>query len=131
MFRLRSWKVAAMARRPKQKMLAGLPQKFRPDFIDRLNRNYALARTLYERRDALRAHVGGNPGYIEERLITRTLWLELLTEQYEQKVATGEAVDVGALTQLNNTLKGLYKDLGLKPTAHNVERLHDRMRRSS
>jgi hypothetical protein len=105
-----------------------MPQKFRPDFVDRLNRNYALARIILERREALRAHVGGSPSYVEERLITRALWLELLTETYEQKAANGEEVDIGALTQLNNTLKGLYKDLGIKPTARPVRRLAEVMR---
>ena len=112
--------VSVMARRPKQKMLVGMPQKFRPDFIDRMNRNYALARIVLERREALRAHVGGSPSYVEDRLITRTLWLELLTETYEQKAANGDEVDIGALTQLNNTLKGLYKDLGIKSTARTI-----------
>jgi hypothetical protein len=108
-------------------MLTALPAKFRPDFLDRLNRNYALARVVLGRREALRAHVGGNPSYVQERLITRCLWLELLTEQYEQKVASGDQVDVGALTQLNNTLKGLYKDLGIKPQPRTIRRLHEHL----
>jgi hypothetical protein len=115
-----------MARRVlKQKMLTALPTRFRPDFIDRMNRNYVLARVVLERREALRAHVGGDPSYVQERLITRTLWLELLVEQYEQKIADGLEVDVGALTQLGNTLKGLYKDLGLTRRAKPATGLQD------
>ena len=119
-----------MARRPKQKMLTALPGKFRPDFIDRLNRNYALAKVLLARREALRAHVGGDTSYVQERLITRCLWLELLTERYEQKLADGLEVDVGALTQLNNTLKGLYKDLGFERRQRPVRTLREVMRES-
>lgn len=118
-----------MARRPKQKMLTTLPGKFDPNFIDRLSRRYALARVVIERRDALEAHLGGADqlSYVQRSLIKRLIWLELLTEQYEQKVANGEQVDIGALTQLNNTLKGLYKELGLKPTPRTVRRLHEHL----
>lgn len=42
-------------------------------------------------------------------------------------MANGTEVDVGALTQLNNTLKGLYKDLGIQPTARPIESLHEAM----
>lgn len=103
-------------------MLAALPAKFDPNFIDRMSRRYALARIVLQRRDALEAHLGGREAlsYVKRALIKRVLWLELLTERYEQQVANGESVDIGALTQLNNTLKGHYKDLGLDPKARTV-----------
>jgi hypothetical protein len=116
-----------MARKPKQKLLTQIPAKFDPDFIERLSKRYSLARIVQARRDALEAHCGGELSYIQRSLVKRTVWLELLTESYEQRVASGQEVDVGALTQLNNTLKGLYKDLGLKPTARPVESLHEYM----
>jgi hypothetical protein len=119
--------VAVVARRPKLKMLTAVPGKFQPDFIDRMHRSYALGRIVLERREALRAHVGGDASYIQDRLITRALWLELLIETYEQKVANGEEIDIGAITQLNNTLKGLYKDLGLKSTPRPVKTLRDHL----
>jgi len=112
-------------------MLTALPAKFRPDFLDRLNRNYALARVLLARREALRAHVGGDPGYVLSSLISRTLWHELLVEQCEQQAANGEPVDVGRYTQLTFSLKGLYKDLGIKPTARQTRTLHELMRGDS
>lgn len=103
-------------------MLAALPSKFDPNFIERMSRRYALARIVLQRRDALEAHLGGRESlsYVKRALIKRVLWLELLTERYEQQVANGEPVDIGALTQLNNTLKGHYKDLGLDPKARTV-----------
>lgn len=116
-----------MARRPKQKLLTQLPAKFDPNFIDRLSKRYSLARVVQARREALEAHCGGDPSYVQRSLVKRTVWLELLTESYEQKVAAGETVDVGALTQLNNTLKGLYKDLGIRPTARPIETLREAM----
>jgi hypothetical protein len=105
-----------VARRPKQKMLTQLPQRFDPNFADRLSRRYSLAGVVLARRVELETHLGGAEAlsYVERGLVKRTLWLELLIERYEQQVANGEAVDIGAITQLNNSLKGLYKDLGLK-----------------
>jgi hypothetical protein len=121
-----------MARKPKQKLLTQLPTKFDPDFIDRLSKRYSLTRVVQERRAALEAHCGGGAlSYVQISLIKRTIWLELLTESYEQKVASGQEVDVGALTQLNNTLKGLYKDLGIERTARPLQTLRDVMRGDS
>jgi|SRR5579883_1618615 len=117
-----------MARKPKQKLLTQIPAKFDPDFIERLSKRYSLTRIVQARRDALEAHCGGDLSYIQRSLIKRTVWLELLTESYEQRVASGQEVDVGALTQLNNTLKGLYKDLGLKPTARPIGTLREARR---
>ncbi len=118
-----------MARKPKQKLLTQIPAKFDPDFVERLSKRYSLTRIVKGRLAALEAHVGGEPSYVQRSLIRRTIWLELLTESYEQKVASGTEVDVGALTQLNNTLKGLYKDLGIQPTARPIESLHEYMAR--
>jgi hypothetical protein len=120
-----------MARRGKQKMLSEVPQKFDPDFIDRLNRNYSLAHVVHDRRDALVAHCGGSPSYTQSGQIKRLIWLELITESIEQKFANGEPVDIGALTQLNNSIKGLYKDLGLQPTPKPTRRLADVMREAA
>jgi hypothetical protein len=123
-----------MARRPKQKLLTQLPAKFDPDFMDRLSKRYSLTRVVQTRCDALVQHCGGTAladlSYVQRSLVKRTIWLELLTESYEQRVASGQEIDVGALTQLNNALKGLYKDLGLKPTARPLETLHDVMYRA-
>jgi hypothetical protein len=114
-----------MARKPKQKLLTAVPAKFDPNFIERLNRNYSLAQVVLGRREALEAHLGGSLSYVQQSLVKRCIWIELLAEVYEQKIANGEEIDVGALTQINNTLKGLYKDIGIKPTARPVEKLRD------
>jgi len=116
-----------MARRPKQKLLTSIPTQFYPDFIERLNGNYAMTQIIRDRRTALEAHCGGDIGYVKESLIKRLIWLELITETYEQRFASGQEVDIGALTQLNNTLKGLYKDLGLKPTERKTDSLGNYM----
>ncbi len=120
-----------MARRGKQKLLTDVPQKFDPDFIDRLNRNYRLAHVVQDRRDALIAHCGGNPSYTQSGQIKRLIWLELITESIEQQFASGEPVDIGALTQLNNSIKGIYKDLGMRPTPKPTRTLHEHLRAAS
>jgi hypothetical protein len=116
-----------MARKARQKLLTAVPATFDPNFIDRLNRNYSLAQVVMARREALEAHCGGELSYVQQSLVKRCLWLELLCESYEQKVANGEPVDVGALTQINNTLKGLYKDIGLERRSRTVRKLRDVM----
>lgn len=128
MFRSLPFGRVAVARRPKQKMLVAVPAKFDPDFIEKLSKRYTLTRIVRERLEALEAHVGGGDlSYIQRSLMKRLIWLELITELHEQRFVNGEAVDIGALTQLNNALKGLYKALGLKPQARPIRRLHDVM----
>jgi len=73
------------------------------------------------------AHCGGNPSYTQAGQIKRLIWLELITESIEQRFANGEQVDIGALTQLNNSIKGLYKDIGIRPTPKPVRSLRDVM----
>lgn len=120
-----------MGRRQKIKTLTGVPQRFDPRFFDQLNQNYLLGRVVRERREALEAHCGGNPSYVQASLIKRVIWLELLAESYEQQFADGVPIDAGALSQIGNTLKGYYKDLGAQPVARNARRLVDVMRDSS
>jgi hypothetical protein len=97
-------------------MLTAVPVKFDPDFIDRLSKRYGLTTVVLERRAQLeahcRGHFGGELTYPMRSLIKRALWTELIAETYEQRAANGEQIDVGALTQLGNALKGYYKDLG-------------------
>lgn len=121
-----------MARRPNQKMLVSVPAKFDPDFIDKLSRRYTLTRIVSERREALEAHLGGeNLSYVQRSLIKRLIWLELITESHEQRFVNGEEIDIGALTQLNNSLKGIYNTLGIAPTARPIRRLRDVMAEGS
>lgn len=124
---IQRYEVKDVARKAKQKMLTALPKKFDPNFIDRLSQRYALARIVRGRREALEAHLGGREtlSYVKQALIRRVLWLELLVERYEQQVANGECVDIGAISQLNNTLKGHYKDLGLDAVEKRIENPED------
>jgi len=116
-----------MARRPKQKLLTTVPGSFDPNFIDRLSGRYSMTAIVRDRREALTEHCGGNPSYVQQSLIKRVLWLELIVENFEQQFASGQPIDIGALTQAGNTLKGYYKDLGIKPTAKPTRSLHEHL----
>lgn len=116
-----------MARKAKLKVIAALAGNFDPNFIDRLSGRYAMTAIVRERREALTAHCGGAPNYVQQSLIKRVIWLELIVESFEQAFASGQPLDVGALTQAGNTLKGYYKDLGIQPTARPVRRLHEHL----
>lgn len=74
-----------------------MPAKFGPDFIEKLSKRCTLTRVVRERRDALAQHVGGNLTYIQQSLVKRTVWLELITETYEQRFVNGEDVTIGAI----------------------------------
>ena len=110
-----------MAREPKHKLLTSLPADFDPKFMDNLSRRYGIGRIVLARYDALEAHCGGSLSYVQQSMVKRVIWLELIVESYEQRFAIGEQVDVGAISQLGNTLKGYYKDLGLNPTARDLD----------
>lgn len=112
-----------MARAAKHKFVTDIPDSFDPKFIERMNRNYLLGQVVHERFNRFRSHVGGEPSAVQESIIKRTLWLELIAESLEQRFAKGEQIDIGALTQIGNTLKGYYKDLGIPRTARRISAL--------
>jgi len=120
-----------VARDPKDKLLTTVPEKFDPGFVEKMDRRFALSRVVHERIAGLEAHLGGSEclSYVERSLVRRTVWMELITETYEQRFAEGRETDIGALTQLVNALKGLYKDLGLKPVTRPGPDLQSYLRR--
>ena len=48
-----------MARKPKQKLLTQIPEKFDTDFLERLSKRYWLTRIVKDRLAALEAHLVG------------------------------------------------------------------------
>ena len=77
---------------------------------------------MLERIGALEGDAGGADGLSHARrsLIRRAVWIEALCEGHELRLAAGEAIDVGALTQLTNSLLGLYRALSLERRARRV-----------
>lgn len=112
------------------KILATIPDKYSPDFADRLDRRTNIAKAIRGRIEAIETDMGGADGLSHARrsLIRRTVWLEAVIEHSEQKLAAGEGIDLGGHTQAINTLIGLLRLLGLERRQRPAERLRDVMR---
>lgn len=112
------------------KPLATIPDKYSPDFADRLDGRTTIAKAIRERIEAIETDMGGADGLSHARrsLVRRVVWLEAIIEHSEQKLAAGEGIDLGGHTQAINSLLGLYRLIGLERRARPVERLRDVMR---
>jgi hypothetical protein len=105
-----------MARGTSTKLLATLPDNYSSNWLARLDKRTKIARAVLERIGALESDAGGADALSHARssLIRRAVWIEALCEGHELSLAAGKAIDVGALTQLTNSLLGLYRALGLE-----------------
>ena len=105
-----------MARGTSTKLLATLPDNYSSDWLARLDKRTKIARAVLERIGALESDAGGAEtlSHARRSLIRRAVWIEALCEGYELRLAAGEMIDVGALTQLTNSLLGLYRVLGVE-----------------
>jgi hypothetical protein len=112
------------------KPLATIPDRYSPDFADRLDGRTTIAKAIRERIEAIETDMGGADGLSHARrsLVRRVVWLEAIIEHSEQKLAAGEGIDLGGHTQAINSLLGLYRLIGLERRARSVERLRDVMR---
>ena len=118
-----------MARDSSSRILATIPDKYSPDFADRLDKRTSLARTILGRIEAIETDMGGADALSHARrsLIRRVVWLEAVVEHSEQKLAAGDGIDLGGHTQAINSLLGLYRLLGLERRQRPVKRLRDVM----
>jgi hypothetical protein len=115
------------------KLLATLPDSYSTDWISKLDKRTKVARAVLERIEALEEDAGGadNLGHARRSLIRRAVWIEALCEGNELRVAAGEQVDIGALTQLTNSLLGIYRSLGLERKAKRIPSLAERLAQSA
>lgn len=111
------------------KIMATIPDKYTPDFAERLDKRTSIAKAILERIETIETDLGGTEALSHARrsLIRRTVWLEAVIEHSEQKLAAGEGIDLGGHTQAINTLLGLYRLLGLERRQRPVRRLHEIM----
>lgn len=116
-----------MARKPNEKLLTKIPDKYDPQFIENLDGRTTLARIIPARRSAIEADMGGADAlsYARRSLVKRVVWLECVVETYEQTLAKGGECDLGAYTQAINSLLGLFRLLGLERKQKTVRRLHE------
>jgi hypothetical protein len=112
------------------KPLATIPDKYSPDFAERLDKRTSIAKAICARIETIETDMGGAEtlSHARRSLIRRTVWLEAIIEHSEQRLAAGEGIDLGGHTQAINTLIGLCRLLGLERRARSVESLRDVMR---
>lgn len=105
-----------MTRKAPSRILATIPDKYSPDFAERLDRRTSIAKAIRGRIEAIETDMGGADAlsYARRSLIRRTVWLEAIIEHTEQRLAAGEGIDLGGHTQALNSLLGLYRLLGLE-----------------
>src|ERR1700693_4390245 len=113
------------------KIMATIPDKYSPDFAERLDKRTSIAKAIIERIEAIESDRGGADvlSHARRSLVRRVVWLEAIIEHSEQKLAAGEGIDLGGHTQAINSLLGLYRLLGLERRPRPVESLHDLMYR--
>lgn len=105
-----------MTHKPSTRILATIPDRYSPDFAERLDRRTSIAKAIRGRIETIETDLGGSDALSHARrsLIRRAVWLEAVIEHAEQRLAAGEGVDLGGHTQAVNTLIGLYRLLGLE-----------------
>ncbi len=121
-----------MARGKSTKLLATLPDDYRSDWVERLDRRTRFARAILQRIAALESDAGGANalGHAKASLIRRAAFLEAVVEGHELKLAAGQPLDIGGHTQSLNSLIGLYRLLGIERVARTVRTLREHMEAS-
>jgi len=118
-----------MARGKSVRLLAAIPAKYSPDFLERLDKRTVLGKAVRERYHAIVTDLGGEAALatVKHSLVRRFVWFEAMIEGMECRAAAGESVDIGSWTQLVNSWLGIARMLGLERKARPVKRLRDVM----
>ena len=118
-----------MARGKSVRLLASIPDRYTPDFMERLDKRTVLGRAVVDRYDAIVADLGGDEALtnIKRSLVRRFTWFEVMIEGMECRAAAGEGVDIGAWTQLTNSWLGIARMLGLERRARPARTLRQVM----
>lgn len=118
-----------MARGKSVRLLAAIPDKYSPDFMDRLDKRTVLGRAVVDRYEAVIGDLGGetNLTTIKRSLVRRFTWFEVMIEGMECRAAAGEELDIGSWTQLTNSWLGIARLLGLERKSRPTRSLRDVM----
>lgn len=118
-----------MARGKSVRLLAAIPKKYTPDFMERLDMRTVLGKAVRDRYQAIVADLGGEEALatVRRSLVRRFVWFESMIEGIECQAAAGEAVDIGAWTQLVNSWLGIARMLGLERKARPIKRLREHL----
>jgi hypothetical protein len=112
------------------KTMATIPDRYNPNFAERLDKRTTIAKAIRGRIETIETDLDGADALSHARrsLVRRAVWVEAVIEHDEQRLAAGEAIDLGGHTQAVNTLIGLYRLLGLDRRQRPVRSLRDVMR---
>jgi hypothetical protein len=118
-----------MARGKSVRLLAAIPEKYSPDFMDRLDKRTVLGRAVLERYQAVMCDLGGEEMLttIKRSLVRRFTWFEIMIEGMECRAAAGEEIDIGSWSQLTNSWLGIARLLGLERKSRPARSLRDVM----
>jgi hypothetical protein len=121
-----------MSRGKSVRLLASIPEKYAPDFMERLDKRTVLGRAVLERYTGVVSDLGGDEALsnIKRSLVRRFTWFEVMLEGIECRAAAGEDIDIGSWTQLTNSWLGIARLLGLERRQRPVESLESLMYRS-
>ena len=122
-----------MARGKSVRLLGEIPEKYAPDFMERLDRRTVLGKAVSQRFQTVATDCGGldSLSHVKVGIVKRFIWMEAVIEGFELQLAAGERIDLGSYTQVVNSWIGLARMLGLERKPRPVRGLHDHMRAAS
>ncbi|MBB03629.1 MAG: hypothetical protein CMJ47_13365 [Planctomyces sp.] len=91
---------------------ATISNRFVPRFWEDADQRQVAIKRIRQRYEELATDAGVD-SVQKEILAQRAVFLELQIAKMELAVVEGEDVELGTLTQMTNSLKGLLRDLGL------------------
>lgn len=110
-----------------------VPAKFKPGYIDDMDRRTKLGAIMRARWDDLTSDLGGADrlSYAQRSLAERALWLEYWLQAQEKSLAEGRVQDFdpGQWVQAANSLQGIFSRLGIERRQKDVTDISDYMRR--
>ena len=118
-----------MARGKSVRLLGEIPEKYTPDFMERLDKRTVLGKAISQRFETVATDCGGldTLSHVKVGIVRRFIWMEAVIEGFELQLAAGNMIDLGSYTQLINSWIGLARMLGLERKVRPVRTLHEHM----
>jgi hypothetical protein len=93
-----------------------LPTRYGQDFVASLDGRFRLSREVCSRLQALTSDLGGESALSHQQrsMCKRAIWIELMVEHEESRIAEGGGIDGALHTQLVGSLLAIYKSLGIR-----------------
>ncbi len=122
-----------MVRGRSVRLLGEIPEKYTPDFMQRLDKRTVLGKAISQRFEAVGTDCGGldSLSHVKVGIIKRFIWMEAVIEGFELQLAAGDRIDLGSYTQLINSWIGLARMLGLERKPRPIRKLHEHLKAAS